>query len=122
MLSKDALSVEVRGRLHEKKLCHNCDTKPVLAAKTDFFDRMCLLILRNLLKTKVSLKNPTYRLARYFFAFVFLCGKIQLIQISRTAGEWVGSARRAGGYGARYVDRTDRMRHRIGVGAGPHEL
>jgi len=32
------------------------------------------------------------------------------------------SARRAGGYGAHYVDRTHRMRRHVGVGARPHEL
>jgi hypothetical protein len=36
------------------KLCHNCDTKPVSTAKTDFIDRMGLLILRKLLKTKAT--------------------------------------------------------------------
>ena len=53
MLTKDALSAEVRGRLHEKKLCHNCDTKPAFAAQTDFFDRSHLLILWKLLKTQM---------------------------------------------------------------------
>ena len=32
-----------------KKLCHNCDTKPVFTAKTDFIDDLQLLILWNLL-------------------------------------------------------------------------
>lgn len=30
------------------RLCHNCDTKPVLAAKIDYTDEAGLLILRNL--------------------------------------------------------------------------
>jgi hypothetical protein len=34
--------------------------------KTDFIDRLLLLILRNLLKTQMRLKIPAYRLARYF--------------------------------------------------------
>jgi len=32
------------------RLCHDCDTKPVLAAKTDIFEELRLLILWNLLK------------------------------------------------------------------------
>jgi hypothetical protein len=35
-----------------RELCRNCDTKPVLAAKTDFIDDSLLLILWNLLKTQ----------------------------------------------------------------------
>jgi hypothetical protein len=62
MLTKDALSVEVRGRLHEKELRHNCDTKP---AFTDFFDRSHLLILWKLLKTQMCSKIPAYRLIRH---------------------------------------------------------
>jgi quinol monooxygenase YgiN len=41
-----------------QKLCHNCDTKPVLAAQIDFFDELRLLILRNLLKTRICPKIP----------------------------------------------------------------
>jgi hypothetical protein len=36
-----------------QKLCHNCDTKPILTVKTDFIDGTTLLTL---LKTKVSTK------------------------------------------------------------------
>jgi hypothetical protein len=54
------------GNPPSQKLCHICDTKPVLAAKTDFFDDVGLLILWNLLKTQVGRKFPAYRLARYF--------------------------------------------------------
>ena len=46
----DALFAELRSKVHAWKLCHTCDTKPVFTAKTDFFDRMRLLIPRNLLK------------------------------------------------------------------------
>jgi hypothetical protein len=49
-----------------KKLCHNCDTKAVFAAKTDFVDDVPLLILRNLLKAKKCSKSPAYRPVRYF--------------------------------------------------------
>jgi len=49
-----------------RKLCHNCDTKPVFAAKTDFIDRFHLLIPRNLLKVKSCSKIPAYRLARHY--------------------------------------------------------
>ena len=48
----------------DRRLCHNCDTKPVLAAHIDFFDELRLLILRNLLKTRLCPKIPAYRLAR----------------------------------------------------------
>jgi hypothetical protein len=48
-----------------QKLCHNCDTKPVLAAQIDFFDELRLLILRNLLKTQICPKIPAYRLIRH---------------------------------------------------------
>jgi len=44
----DALFAEARPRAHAWKLCHNCDTKPTVAAQTDFFDELRLLILRNL--------------------------------------------------------------------------
>jgi YD repeat-containing protein len=37
---------------------HNCATDPVLVAKTDFIDDVRLLILRNLLKTKMCPKIP----------------------------------------------------------------
>ncbi len=50
-----------------KKLCHNCDTKPGLADETDFFDEMRLLILRNLLKTKIGPKNPAYEVRPLLF-------------------------------------------------------
>jgi hypothetical protein len=36
-----------------KKLNHRCDTKPFFTVKTDFVDMLGLLILRNLLKTRV---------------------------------------------------------------------
>jgi hypothetical protein len=52
-----------------KKLCHNCDTKPVFTVKTDFIDDVRLLILRSLLKAKNWPTNPAYRLARYFQRF-----------------------------------------------------
>ena len=52
----------------QKKLCHNCDTKPAFAAGTDFFDRSHLLILRKLLKTQMCSKIPAYRLIRLFFS------------------------------------------------------
>ena len=63
---ENALSVEMRGRVHAEELCHKCDTKPVVAAKTDFIDNSLLLILWNLLKTEEGPKTPAYRLARYF--------------------------------------------------------
>jgi hypothetical protein len=50
-----------------QKLCHNCDTKPVFTAKTDFIDGLRLLILRNLLKTRIGLKIPAYKLIRHLF-------------------------------------------------------
>jgi len=37
-----------------------------LAAKTDFFDDLLLLILWNLLKTRDGSKTPAYRLIRHF--------------------------------------------------------
>jgi hypothetical protein len=40
--------------------------KPVLPAKTDFFDSLRLLILRNLLKAKDCRDNPAYRPVRHF--------------------------------------------------------
>ncbi len=49
-----------------ERLCHNCDTKPVFAAKTDSIDELALLILPKLLKTKNGLKDPAYRLTRSF--------------------------------------------------------
>jgi hypothetical protein len=48
-----------------KKLYHNCDTKPVLAAQTGSINESRLLILRNLLKTQESSKIPAYRLIRH---------------------------------------------------------
>jgi hypothetical protein len=50
----------------DRRLCHNCDTKPVLAAPIDLFDELRLLILRNLLETRICPKIPAYRLARFF--------------------------------------------------------
>ena len=44
-----------------KRLCHNCATKPVFTAKTDLIDDERLLILGNLLKTKMEPKIPAYR-------------------------------------------------------------
>jgi hypothetical protein len=41
-------------------LCDNCDTKPVLAAKTDIFDDVRLLILWNLLNLLGRRKFPAY--------------------------------------------------------------
>jgi len=55
-----AVPVRARERANTRKLCHNCDTKPALAAKTDFIDDLLLLILRNLLKTKRCPKIPAY--------------------------------------------------------------
>jgi hypothetical protein len=56
------------GHPRSQKLCHNCDSKPVSAAKTDVvIDIWLLLILRTLLKAKNCSKIPAYRLARYFF-------------------------------------------------------
>ena len=107
---------------YDEKLCHNCDTKPVFTAKTDFIDKMSLLILRNLLKTQSGSKIPAYMAHPLFFRFRFSLRQIQPIQISRTAGEWGDSAHRSGGYGARDMDRADRMRRHVGVGARPHEL
>jgi hypothetical protein len=49
----------------ERKLCHNCDTKPAFAGKTDFANRSNLLILWNLLKAKEGSKIPAYRLIRH---------------------------------------------------------
>ena len=57
--------VNTRKPEGERKLCHNCDTKPAFAAKTDFVDRPDLLILRKLLKTRMYPKIPAYRLTRY---------------------------------------------------------
>jgi hypothetical protein len=54
----------LEGYPRSQELCHNCDTKPVFTVKTDFIDRTTLLILRNLLKTKVSPKIPAYKLIR----------------------------------------------------------
>jgi hypothetical protein len=53
-----------------KRLCHNCDTKPVFPGKTDFFDRSCLLILRNLLKLRECPDNPAYMARPLFFIFL----------------------------------------------------
>jgi len=44
----------------DEKLCHNCDTKPVLGAKTDFIDGVRLLILGNLSKPKGPSLHPAY--------------------------------------------------------------
>jgi hypothetical protein len=48
-------------------LCHNCDTKPAFAAKTDIIDDECLLILRKLLKIRDGTKIPAYRPVRQIF-------------------------------------------------------
>ncbi len=48
-----------------QKLCHNCDAKPVLVAKTDFFDDVRLLITRNLLNRRKWPKFPCYQNAVY---------------------------------------------------------
>jgi hypothetical protein len=56
----------LEGYPRSQELCHNCDTKPVFTVKTDFINRTTLMILRNLLKTKVSPKILAYRLARHF--------------------------------------------------------
>jgi len=45
---------------YDEKLCHDCDTKPIFTAKTDFSDKISLLILRNLLKTQMRPKIPAY--------------------------------------------------------------
>lgn len=55
---------EGSARPVDEKLCHNCDTKPVFAVKTDFIDKMNLLIPRNLLKTQIGSKIPAYRFTR----------------------------------------------------------
>lgn len=41
--------------------------KPFFTVKTDFIDRLCLLILRNLLKTKSGPKIPAYMARPLFF-------------------------------------------------------
>jgi hypothetical protein len=56
-----------RKRCTHGTLCHSCDSKPVLGDNTDCIDGLRLLILWNLLKTKVGLKFPAYRLIRHFF-------------------------------------------------------
>ena len=58
------------SRRRSKKLCHNCDTKPVFTAKTDFIDKISLLILRNLLKTQMRSKIPAY-MARPLFSTAY---------------------------------------------------
>lgn len=58
------ISAQDHALRRSQKLCHNCDTKPVLAAQIDFFDELRLLILRNLLKIKMAPKIPAYRLIR----------------------------------------------------------
>ena len=47
------ISAQDHALRRSEKLCHNCDTKPVFAAQTDFVDRSLLLIPRNLLKTGI---------------------------------------------------------------------
>lgn len=47
-----------------EKLRHNCDTKRVFTAKTDFIDKLRSLILRSLLNRRGRSKFPAYRLAR----------------------------------------------------------
>jgi hypothetical protein len=46
--------------------------KPVFIAKTDFIDDLRLLILRNLLKTRMGPKIPGYRNVGYKLAFIGL--------------------------------------------------
>jgi|HubBroStandDraft_2_1064218.scaffolds.fasta_scaffold473843_2 hypothetical protein len=58
-----------------RKLCHNCDAKPVFAAEIDFIDSVRSLILRNLLKTKNCSKIPGYRKGGYRLAlWLYGCG------------------------------------------------
>jgi len=52
------------------ELCHNCDTKPALAAKTDFIDELRLLILRNLLKIQDGSEDSGLQ-ARPLFSTVY---------------------------------------------------
>lgn len=61
--------MEVRRARTREKLCHNCDTKPVLTAQADFFDDGRLLILCNLLKPQICPKIPAYRLIRQILLF-----------------------------------------------------
>ena len=61
MLAADKRAIRRSAREGtRKKLCHNCDAKPVLAGKTDFIDDALLLILWNLLKTQEGPKIPAY--------------------------------------------------------------
>jgi hypothetical protein len=55
-----------------RRLCHNCDTKPVFVAKTGFIDKLSMWILQNSLKVKDCRANPAYTLARQFLN-VFDC-------------------------------------------------
>lgn len=64
MICLDEKRAEVRVSA-AKKTVHNCDTKPVLAAKTDFIGDSLLLIQWNLLKKQEGPKIPAYRLARH---------------------------------------------------------
>jgi hypothetical protein len=80
---ENALSVEVRGRVHAKKLCHKCDAKPVFTAQTDFFDRSHLLILRKLLKTQMCSKIPAYRL-RPPFSITYRRSYVCLTELSNS--------------------------------------
>jgi hypothetical protein len=54
----------------DEKLCHNCDTKPVLGAKPDFIDGVRLLILGNLSKPKGPSLHPAY-MARPLFSTAY---------------------------------------------------
>ena len=78
-----------------RELCRNCDTKPVLAAKTDFIDDSLLLILWNLLKTQLGWKIPAYRLARHFFAHPLI-----RVDADMSAMKFSRLRRRAGTQGA----------------------
>jgi hypothetical protein len=62
----NALFAGLRPKVHAWKLCHNCAIEPVLAAKTDDLGDVRLLILRNLLKTKMWRKNPAYRFIPHY--------------------------------------------------------
>jgi hypothetical protein len=72
LAGKTRFPLEARGRGH-KKLCHNCDTKPVQPTKIDFIDDKGLLILRKLQKAKERPANPAYRPVRHFLASVQFC-------------------------------------------------
>jgi hypothetical protein len=89
LVPKNALLIEVCENTCTR-LCHNCDTKAALTAKTDFVDTLRLLILRKLLKSKglsgqsglhgalarIQLRqptNPAQRRSRAIFAHSLHC-------------------------------------------------